>query len=78
MDDSPKFLAFAGSGSRLDGKSGGAPQILLAASQDTMLLNKRGCKVRVGDVAGKFLADIARHVTGCHVTQETRVQGACQ
>jgi len=32
--------------------------------------------MHVDDVAGKFLADTYCHVTGCHVTQEARVQDA--
>jgi len=36
----------------------------------------RGFKSRANDVAGKCLADIARDVIGCHVTQGTRVHGA--
>ena len=46
-----------------------------------ILRPERYCSPRRGMpaiVAGKCLADIARHVIGCHVTQETMIQTACR
>jgi len=34
------------------------------------------CNCRVVNASRQGLADIARHVIGCHLTQETRVQNA--
>jgi hypothetical protein len=45
-----------------------------ATSHDVTLLMNRWFPMRVHHVAGKCLADIARHVIGYHMNQETKVK----
>jgi len=52
--------------------------MLLAASWGAIQLKKQGFGMRVDDddVASKCLADVSRHVIGCHLNRETRSRNA--
>jgi hypothetical protein len=62
---------------------GGGPRaraclMLLATSYDVIYLKNRGFNFHWMTWRAMGQADIARHVKGCHSTQETWVQNACQ